>query len=106
MRPCGGKGAQVERTMLLGKDMQRMGGARICWERERRKEEVIPKVDDLMELYWRWLLCSPAKCHEYSMFELSRVWEPSNSLEPLPYGKGEATQIGFLDGNQTTCIHV
>jgi hypothetical protein len=49
----------------------------------------------------RWWLCyNPAFCNEYPQLELSRAWEPSGTLGPLPTGEGKATQFGFLNGNQ------
>jgi hypothetical protein len=37
----------------------------------------------------RWLRSSLAGKDEYPKLELSRAWEPSNSLRPLPDGEGE-----------------
>jgi hypothetical protein len=42
--------------------------------------------------YWRWLLSSPAKRHEFAKLELPGAWEPLDNSGPLPNGKGKETQ--------------
>jgi hypothetical protein len=45
--------------------------------------------------YWRWLLSSPAKCHEFAKLELPGAWEPLDNSGPLPNGKGKEPNILF-----------
>jgi hypothetical protein len=51
-------------------------------------------------IYWRRLVISPVKRHEYLKLELPRAWKPLCSSGPSPIGEGEEAQNGFHCGNQ------
>jgi hypothetical protein len=49
--------------------------------------------------YWRRLIVSPAKSHDYVKLELLGVWKPPGSSRSLPTGEGKETRLIVFDGN-------